>query len=54
MTARFPWTHFGFDGVQPGAFTGQPAGEYTDAAALLFDLVIVVADPVTHLQTGVP
>ena len=50
----FPMDPLRFDGVQPGAFTGQPAGEHTDSAALLFDLVIVVAYPGTHLLTGVP
>ena len=50
----FPMDPLRLDGVQPGAFTGQPAGENTDSAALLFDLVIVVAYPGPDLLTGVP
>jgi len=56
------WLHDGalpvdplrFDGVQPRAFTGQPAGQHTDSAAPLFDLAVVVAYPDAHPLTGVP
>jgi hypothetical protein len=42
------------DEVQPGAFTGQPAGEHTDSASPLVDLAVVVASPGVHPLTGVP
>jgi hypothetical protein len=50
----FPMDPLRFDGVQPGAFTGQPAREHTDATAPLFDLAVVVTEPGAHLLTGVP
>jgi hypothetical protein len=50
----FPVVPLGLNGVQPGAFTGQPAGEHTDAASPLFDLAVVVAYPGAHPLTGGP
>ena len=52
--SAFPVDLLGLNGVQPGVFTGQPAGENTDSASSLFDLAVVIAYPGAHPLTGVP
>ena len=44
----------GLDGVQPRAFTGQPAWENADSTPQLFDLTVVVAEPGPNHLTGMP
>jgi hypothetical protein len=52
--ASFAVPPAGFDGVKPGALAGQVAGDDADAVAVLFDLAVVVADPVADLVAAVP
>src|ERR671931_1623639 len=50
----FPMDPFGLNGIQPGAFTWQPAGQDADPAPGLFDMVIMLPQPGTYLVADVP
>jgi hypothetical protein len=42
------------DGIEPGAFDRQVAGQDTHAMALLLDLLVVSVDPSPHMLADVP
>jgi hypothetical protein len=44
----------GLAGVQPRAFTGQPAGENADATPQPFDLTVMGAEPGADHLAGMP
>src|SRR5262249_40720444 len=44
----------GLDGIEPGAFTRQPAGDKADALPLRLDPMIMGVDPVAHLDAFMP
>ena len=49
-----PMDPFRFDGVEPGAFTGQWADHDAHTVRAPLDLVIVLADPAPHRVAAVP